>query len=392
VEPCVELPIGSSYPSGHSCAGAAFAAVWGEILPEYRPFFEARVAETMWARVLGGVHYPTDTQAGRLMGRLIAAEMLKNPATLESIREARAEVMAFLETRPALVARAKFLTAACPPVPAAPPRDSLLVMSFNIRLKTPKDTGTRDWKARRGGVVEIARRHYPDLIGFQEALPEQVRFLSKELPEYACVAAGREGGGLGEAVPVFYKTRRFEALGSGHFWLSETPDVPGSKTPEWGARYPRMVTWARLRDKVTGRELCFASTHFSHVSDDARVHAARVVAERLGKAGDVSVILAGDFNAPSEPGVPPYDTLRDAGFLDTWTLAAARENAECGSFNGYGLKAPKTGAAPVRIDWILAKPAKGAALSVAKAAVLTERPGGGFASDHFPVAVRLSLE
>jgi acid phosphatase (class A) len=106
VEPCVPHANGTSYPSGHSAAAAVLATLWGEILPAHRAFFQNQVRETMWARVMGGAHYPTDTQAGRLLGNLIAREMLKTPATRDALNEIRAEVKAFLQTHPDAAARA----------------------------------------------------------------------------------------------------------------------------------------------------------------------------------------------------------------------------------------------------------------------------------------------
>ena len=44
----------------------------------------------MWCRVLGGVHYPSDTVAGERLGEAIADTMMKSPdmqAGLKAIRE-----------------------------------------------------------------------------------------------------------------------------------------------------------------------------------------------------------------------------------------------------------------------------------------------------------------
>ena len=58
--------------------------------------------------------------------------------------------------------------------------------------------------------------------------------------------AGRDDGKeKGEMMALYYKRDRFEKLDSGHFWLSETPDVPGSKS--WGAWSTRMCTWVKLQ-------------------------------------------------------------------------------------------------------------------------------------------------
>jgi glycerophosphoryl diester phosphodiesterase len=102
ITPCVEIvPADESYPSGHSAESALLAALYGKALPEYENIFMENVRETLWGRVIAGVHFPTDTQAGRLLGSVIAREMLKNRRTLGALAEMRAEILSFLEKHPA---------------------------------------------------------------------------------------------------------------------------------------------------------------------------------------------------------------------------------------------------------------------------------------------------
>ncbi|MDR1011597.1 MAG: phosphatase PAP2 family protein [Opitutaceae bacterium] len=109
IRPCVGLPAenDASYPSGHSSAAGLWATIYGAALPEYEVLFQNEMRETMWGRVLGGVHYPTDTQAGKKIGVLIAKAILENPASRKPVAEMRAEIMAFLEARPEAIARAQ---------------------------------------------------------------------------------------------------------------------------------------------------------------------------------------------------------------------------------------------------------------------------------------------
>lgn len=103
---CVRKPKNGSYPSGHSATAAFFGTLLSAAFPEYGPLFEAEIRETMWGRVLGGVHYPSDTLAGRKLGMLIATEMLKAPDTQAVISEIRAEINAHLKANPEVKARA----------------------------------------------------------------------------------------------------------------------------------------------------------------------------------------------------------------------------------------------------------------------------------------------
>lgn len=90
IHPIVGRPGNTSYPSGH----AAAAALWGTILaaafPEKAAEFQAQIQEAAWCRVLAGVHYPSDTAAGQMLGTAIAEAMLKSPnmaAALQTMRE-----------------------------------------------------------------------------------------------------------------------------------------------------------------------------------------------------------------------------------------------------------------------------------------------------------------
>jgi acid phosphatase (class A) len=95
VHPCVTVPQDSSYPSGHSANATVWAAVFGAAFPEHAAEFSAQAHETMWARVLGGAHFPSDTQAGRLLGENIARSMLASPAMPAALAEIRTEVEAW---------------------------------------------------------------------------------------------------------------------------------------------------------------------------------------------------------------------------------------------------------------------------------------------------------
>ena len=81
---------------------------------------------------------------------------------------------------------------------------------------------------------------------------------------YAFYGSYRDNTSSSEACPVAYLKSRFEFIEGGTFWLSATPSVVGSKA--WGngienSGYPRICTWALLRDKANGGVFCFAGTH-----------------------------------------------------------------------------------------------------------------------------------
>ncbi len=69
-----------SYPSGHSTRGVAYALLLAEIFPEKRDALLAKGYETGWLRVKGGVHFPTDVYAGRVLGQALARAFLASPS------------------------------------------------------------------------------------------------------------------------------------------------------------------------------------------------------------------------------------------------------------------------------------------------------------------------
>lgn len=174
-------------------------------------------------------------------------------------------------------------------------RDTVRAMTFNVRYDTEAD-GERSWDDRKEMVASVVRFHRPDVVGVQETLKHQYDYLREHLPEYAWVGVGREDGDAeGEFGPVGYRQTRFECVDESTFWLSETPDVPGST--DWGSDCPRMVTWVELRDRTTDDRIFHFNTHFDHRSALARERGAALLRERVAAlAGDAPAVVTGDLN------------------------------------------------------------------------------------------------
>ena len=270
---------------------------------------------------------------------------------------------------------AVILTTACGLVRA----DALRVMTFNIRYGTAPD-GDNVWPNRRELVAETIRGQQPDLIGLQEALRDQLDYLTETLPEYAAVGVGREAAGGGEYSAILYRRSRFDLSDAGTFWLSATPEEPGSKN--WGNNLPRICTWVRLLDRTDQRRLAYFNTHWDHESQPARLEGAKLMAERVAEASSrgLPVIVTGDFNAA--PSNPAMRALVEGGsLLDSFAVAHPDET-NVGTFNGFGerLQSAKIDAVLVSDQW-----------RVDDARIIRPEEGGRYPSDHFPVTATLSL-
>jgi acid phosphatase (class A) len=83
-----------SYPSGHSTRGTTYALLLAELFPDKRDALLAKGRDTGWLRVQGGVHYPADIYAGRVLGQALAREFLASPAFQRDLAAAKAELAA----------------------------------------------------------------------------------------------------------------------------------------------------------------------------------------------------------------------------------------------------------------------------------------------------------
>ena len=261
---------------------------------------------------------------------------------------------------------------------------SVRVMSFNIRFGKAED-GANHWRHRKELVLKTIQDFDPDILGTQEMMLLQAKFFRQNLNDYEYHGTSRIPSDIEEEqCAVFYRKERFERLAAGHFWLSGTPDVPGSKS--WDAMHPRMVSWVKLRERSQPGELLFAfNTHFDHVGKEARILSAAILRERIHKiAGRSPVVVMGDFNSdegslPHQILLAPTDTLR---LSDTFRVCRPDSGQQSSStisrWNGN-----RSGR---RIDWILVSPH----WQTTDAKIDHSNDEGRYPSDHYPVTAVLS--
>jgi endonuclease/exonuclease/phosphatase family metal-dependent hydrolase len=239
-------------------------------------------------------------------------------------------------------------------------------------------------------MAALLRRAAPDVIGTQEGHFTQIREIAEDSGRYRWVGTGRDGGGRGEWCAILYDPAVLTPVEEHHFWLSDTPEVPGSVGAGWGNTVVRMATWARFRT-AEGGELAWLNTHLDHRSAEARRRGAVLIAERLA-AVDVPLVVSGDFNC--EPGTEPYRVLTGAGLVDAWAAAegrrfrgagGTRRAAPAGQGTYGGWRAPRGDSG--RIDWILTR----GPIVVHGAEICEDHDGEHWPSDHVPVRVELGL-
>lgn len=173
----------------------------------------------------------------------------------------------------------------------------LKVMSFNVQ--TENGATVKDFDLRADLLRDLIDQLQPDSIGMQEVTTGWIYRMDTYSfnQSYAGVGEGRTPGG--EASSIYYRKDKFDLVNSGTFWLSETPDAPGTYLE--ASLYPRICTWAHLRDKVTGYEYIHINTHLDHLGNskggkELRTAQIRVILEYIQSFPDVPMVMTGDFN------------------------------------------------------------------------------------------------
>ena len=268
-------------------------------------------------------------------------------------------------------------------ISCGPAEHELTVMTFNVRFDNPAD-GENRWEARIPIVRTYMEEAAPDIVGMQEVLVNQIEDLLDIMPGYAYVGTGRDDGRTGgEYSPIYYREDRFNLRDHGQFWLSETPEVPGSRS--WDAAITRIVTWAALEDRQSGKTIYAFNTHFDHRGVQARLNSIELMAERITEiAGDKPVITVGDFNIRKESDDYKFmvSTFADRnGLTNAELISEAPVTGAESTFNGF-----RTDIEPRVIDFIFVD----GNFSVSSYRVDEVMENGIFISDHWPVVAEVS--
>ena len=268
---------------------------------------------------------------------------------------------------------------------AQPAGVEITVMSFNLR-RGDLDKGERAWTWRRQAVLAVLRQANPDIVVTQEGTLAMLHDLTENLPGYDWVGVSRAPGPSEEySGAIFYRISLLQVVAAGQFWLSETPEEPGSRLP--GA-LPRLANWVRFRHRPTAREFVVYGTHLDHQSQRARELGAELIQQHIIRQSahvPLPVLVAGDLNAP--PSNRAIQLLR-AGqgdhqlLLDAADWLRSQGQPVGATYHGYrGILEGEP------IDYIL----HSSEWEVLTFQVLTDAVDGIYPSDHYPILARLRL-
>jgi endonuclease/exonuclease/phosphatase family metal-dependent hydrolase len=281
------------------------------------------------------------------------------------------------------------------PRPDSAPPDaalSLNIMSFNIRRGTARD-GKNHWIFRRNLVHEILDRYRPDVLGLQEAMDFQITALHRMLPGYEMVGTGNLGGSKGMHTAIFFNAARFFLSDEGTLWLSDTPDIPGSKG--WGNVLPRTCTWVRLVEKYSHQAFYFYNTHLDHISLRSRKKSVLFLVQYIqARSFSDPFVLMGDFNARERSA--PIQFLKGKAYLKTkakgWVLNPTPlldtfrlqhpDHRNVVTFHGF-----RRFVFRFRFDYIFVP----YSIRVQDAKIIQLRRKKHYPSDHFPLLARVEI-
>ena len=190
------------------------------------------------------------------------------------------------------------------------------VMSFNLRMDTEKD-GINRFRNRIPRVLEVIASEDPDLIGFQEVTDYMRGVLKEKLTDYTLVGCGRGTRYDDESMTIAIKTKTFDIISLENIWLSETPDVPGSKYGYDHSGCPRMFTSVKLKWEKSDTPFYFINTHLDHEGEYARLLEAKQLYSYLEGLNE-KFIVTGDFNAdPNSTEIKYFvSAIKEKGGID----------------------------------------------------------------------------
>jgi endonuclease/exonuclease/phosphatase family metal-dependent hydrolase len=257
--------------------------------------------------------------------------------------------------------------------------EKMKVLTYNIRFAS-FDSTEYSWEKRKAGL--ISQLHGYDFVGLQEVNPVQMNDILNELKEeYGYIYRTREvSPDDGEGVPLLFNMQRWSLVASSTFWLSDTPDIPGSNT--WESAYLRVASYGLFTSVDTQDTVLVINTHFDNVNQFSREKSAELLHRYFENYfGAIPIVVMGDFNVSDDNKVYSY-IVDSIGLKDAWTEAGNKTDSSSFTYHGW-----KSDVGLSRIDIIFVS----RHFEVTRANRIAEKSDGIYPSDHFGVEADLRM-
>jgi acid phosphatase (class A) len=86
IKPCITIHNSNGYPSGHAAAAYVASRTFSLIWPERARAFNRRAEEIALGRVIGGVHFPLDIEAGKILGERVFSALMESDEFEHDVR------------------------------------------------------------------------------------------------------------------------------------------------------------------------------------------------------------------------------------------------------------------------------------------------------------------
>ncbi len=275
------------------------------------------------------------------------------------------------------------------PTPAPTPAANLTLMSFNIREGS-------NWSSRKSPIVSMINGESPDIIGLQEVKDLDIWDLAQEgkhpwnyLTDNLSAYTGYRYSDKTNA--ILYKTSTVELSNTGYFWLRDSYSSAGNS---WDG-YERMVLYATVREKATGRNFFYINTHFPmNNTDGGWAKCTALLESRIAalNTNNYPVILVGDFNCVY--GDACWDSIKTKMYNTRYAPGVSvisTENRDLYTYNAFG----DSSKARNKVDHIWVSKS----ITVDSYVTLTTAVhdyggyttnGEKFLSDHYPIIAHIS--
>lgn len=257
----------------------------------------------------------------------------------------------------------------------------LKVVTYNMWCVWAVRDNINAFVHRAGMIYDKVKKEQPDIIAFQEIIPQQLELLEKMFPEYAFYGQGRLENFDGEGLYVAVKKSELMICGLDIFWISPEPYVPATRF-ETQSPYPRICIDLLLRHKETGKMLRVYDVHLDHIESEAKAQGMQVVLEKIAedkKKIPAEVILLGDFNElPTGPAISYIHACKDQKLVDITADIPV-------SYHGFSNPSMES-----KIDYIFTSEAL--AERVENVEIWNNKLNNIHLSDHYPVSAVINLE
>jgi len=239
-------------------------------------------------------------------------------------------------------AKQSYSTPEAPSQPATSTLD-INVMQFNVatgNALTALTGASHMWSERFPKIAAMIKDNNIDIIGLQE-LRDSPNYYYKNLIDqlgssYAGVCYARTSSYDKEGLAIIYRKDKFDLVREGRYWLNMTdPDTELIlNSGGYAANFYRIAVYAILREKTTGQEIYFTTTHLDN--NDAgngiiKTWQAQILINHTNARSGYNdganrfLIVTGDMNSNPEREAMQRFTSTTQNYIDTWSAAASRK-------------------------------------------------------------------